>query len=268
MGGGTTHGGTTGRGTVVRVELAGRTARAARLDSGEFLRPRLVGTDGAHIQVALVGIRAALLAGDEITIDVDVGPGVRLELIEPTGMVAYDAKGEPAHWAASVRVATAGSLIWRAAPFVAAGGADVTRRTRIELGRDAVALVSETMVLGRAGESGGLLRAEQHVTLDRRELLVEELDLRCPELRSAPGIVGGAHVVATTALLGSGGPEPCTAYETRLAGPGLLARATTKQAHEADAALAETWRRWREHLTAAPGSTAPDPAAACWPATD
>lgn len=244
--------------TTVSVELVDDRARATVLDGGDYLSPRLLGIDGPHVRVALVGVCGMLLAGDEVRVDLDVGAGVRLELVEPSGMVAYDARGGRAGWTAAARVASGGSLVWRSAPFVVAGGADVRRHTELGLEEGAVALLGETLVLGRSGEDGGRLCSTLRATHASRELLVEELDLRSPELRSKPGILGDARVIATAALLGVPGPTPETAHETRLAGPGALARVLARHAHETDAILRSTWARWRpltEHTTSVPPRT-------------
>ena len=236
----------------VSVALVGGVARAEVLSAGEFLRPRLLGIEGAHVRIALVGVCATLLAGDDLRVEVRVGPGVHLELVEPAGLVAYDARGGHQRWAADVHVATGGSLVWAAAPMVVAGGADVHRSTVLDLDEGARVLVSETLVLGRTGEEGGALRSTLRCALDRRDLLVEDLDLRAPALRSAPGILGDRRVLGTVALLGARPADLSSPPETALARPGAIARALAGHAHEADAALRGTWDRWRE-LIARPG---------------
>lgn len=227
--------------TTVSIDLVDGAARATVLESGGYLRPLLLGTEGPCARIALVGVCATLLADDDVRLHIEVGSGVHLELVEPSGMVAYDARGGSAHWTADVHVGTGGSLIWRAAPFVVSDGADVRRRTEIALADEALALVSETLVLGRSHEDGGQLRSSMRATRARRELLVEELDLRSPERRAAPGMLGDSRVLATVALLGTSPPEPATPAETLLAGPGSLARALARHAHEADEALRTTW---------------------------
>jgi len=230
--------------TAIRVELVGGTARATLLHGGTYLRPRLLETMGNRVRVALVGSYATLLAGDDVVIDIEVGAGVHLDVVEPTAMVAYAADDVPAQWAASLRVATGARLTWNAASFVVATGANVTRRTDVDLDNGAVALLAETLVLGRTDERGGRLHSTQHTAVAGTELLVEELDLGDVGQRAAPGILGDSRVVATTTLLGARAPGPLAEHETHLAGPGALARATTRRAHEATARLADTWHRW------------------------
>lgn len=240
----------------VSIELVDGVARATVLQAGDHLRPRLLGIDGPRVRIALVGVCATLLAGDDLRLEVSVGRGVHLELVEPSGVVAYDARGGHQSWAADVHVATAGSLVWDAAPFVVAGGADVDRRTGIVLDDGAVALLSETLVLGRSGEEGGRLRSTMRCALAGRDLLIEELDLRSPELRKAPGILGDCRVLATAALLGDRPDERVSPPETPLAGPGSIARALAPHAHSTDEALRGTWDRWRSFVAS---GAAPEP---------
>lgn len=228
----------------VAVDAAAGHARLTDLSQSSYLRPRLLGTLGTHARVALVGACAALLAGDDLRLDVDVGPHTHLELVEPSGTVAYDARGGHATWTAHLHVAGGGSLVWPGAPFVVAHGADVHRHTDITLDADATLLLRETLVLGRSGEDGGRLRATLTATHAGDPLLVEDLDLTDPRLRSAPGILGNGRVLATTTLLGTRPDTPTRDHETQLAGPGALRREITTHAHLADTALTDTWTRW------------------------
>lgn len=222
---------------------AGRT-RVARLDASPFLRPRVVAGRDERVRVALVAASATLLAGDDLRIEVEVGPGAHLELVEPSGTVAYNTRGGSASWSATVHVAEGASLVWAGTPFVAASGCDVHRRTHVELAAGGRMLHHETLVLGRSAEEAGRVRSTMRATYDAVPLLVEDVDLRDPVLRAAPGVLGGRRVLATTALLGVR-PDAAVGHETLLAGPGALARAVSDHAHEAESLLAGTWERWR-----------------------
>lgn len=232
--------------TRVRVELDGGRARFTELGVGGYLRPRPLQIDGPIARLALVGTYATLLAGDDLQLDIEVGDGVALELVEPSGTVAYHAQGGTARWAAYLRVREDARLVWRGAPFVVTAGADVRRDTKIELAASARVLLSESLVFGRTYEqSGGPLQATMRVDRDGRPLLVEDLDLRDVSHRDRPGVLGGHRAIASAFLLGvrpSASPGP---HETLLAGPGALARAITAQAHEADPVITATWDRWR-----------------------
>ncbi|WP_064445129.1 urease accessory protein UreD [Rhodococcus sp. YH3-3] len=233
--------------TTVRVEMVRGRARFIELRAGTFLSPRPLNVEGPFARLALVGRYATLLAGDDLRVEIDVGSGVRLELVEPSGTVAYDAQGGSASWSASVRVGVGAQLIWRAAPFVITAGADIRRHTRIELADGARALLSETIVLGRAYEDGGgPLRATMQVYSNTMPLLVEDLDLRNTAHRDLPGIIGRNRTLASVLLVGARPAKACGEHETLLAGAGALARALAPHAHEAQAAVDASWERWSE----------------------
>ena len=240
----------TGRPTRIVIERVGDNARASDLAAGEFLTPRRIDVRGRHVQVALVGHAASLLAGDALAIEVDIAPGTHLELIEPSGTVAYNARGGRASWTADVRVGAGASLVWKAAPFVVAGGACVDRRVDIALAEGAVALLDEMVVLGRSGEVGGALFSRQRITLDGRPLLVEDLDFRSAADRSLPGVLGGRRVLCTTMLLGLATGDRVDGHITPLALPGMLARSIAEHAHEASDALAHIWAEWHAAVMA------------------
>lgn len=244
----------------VTVEQVGSHLRLTDLRSSRFLSPRPLLVEGSRARIALVGLCATLLAGDDLRLEIEVGAGVHLELVEPTGTVAYNAKGGNASWSAAITVAEEATLTWAAAPFVVAGGADVRRHTKITLAHTARALFQETLILGRSGECGGRLRACLNVTQAERPLLMEDLDLRDAGIAGLPGILGTNRVLSTIALLGLR-PEPSDDQrETSLAGPGALARALAVDAHRAQATLAETWRRWHAMIRLpSQGEDAPGP---------
>lgn len=234
--------------TRLRVEPDGEGVRITDLTAGEFLSPRLLSRRGRHVRIALVGHAATLLAGDRLNLVVEVGPGVHLELVEPSGMVAYHARGAAAAWSAHVRVDPSGSLVWRAASFVVSEGADVERTLDLALSAGAVVAFRETLVLGRHGEVGGRLLCRQRVALDGAPLLVETLDLRDRATRELPGVLGAHRVVASAMLLGLDTAQPVGRITTPLAGPGALARTLTAAAHVADEALSSTWSGWLDEV--------------------
>ncbi|MGN6241013.1 MAG: urease accessory protein UreD [Cellulosimicrobium cellulans] len=210
------------------------------------LSPRVLSTGPGTARVALVATRALLLGGDRVRVEVHVGEGVELELVEVSGTVAYAGRGRSASWDVDVRVDAGGLLVWDALPFVVADGADVERTTRVSLadggargGRGAV-LLRETLVLGRSGEAGGRLRTSTRVDLSppgatrtsrgaggtgesaapdgsgppwrsdpARPEHVRELfveDLDLGDDRTLPGILGDLRVVDSVLCLGTRPP--------------------------------------------------------------
>jgi urease accessory protein len=185
------------------------------------LSPRVLSTGPRAARIALVATRALLLGGDHVRVEVRVGEGVELELVEVSGTVAYPGRGRPASWHVDARVGAAGLLVWDALPFVVAQEADVERRTDVVLDRDAVALLRETLVLGRTGETGGRVRSRTRVDQvceeGGEELFVEDLDLG--DDRALPGILGEDRVVDSVLLVGARPPARAVA-----SGPGGTSR--------------------------------------------
>lgn len=229
---------------IVVDRSAGRT-RIRELSASRYLRPRLLAGPPDRPRVALVAACASLLAGDDLRLEVEIGPGAHLELLEPSGTVAYNARGGVASWSADLRVGADARLVWEAAPFVIAHGAHVNRHTAIDLDLGAVALTRETVVLGRSNEVGGDLRATVRADLDGQPLHVEDLAIN-DILRASPAVLGRARVLGTITLLGTRPEEIAHPHETQLHGTGAIRRALHEHAHLDEAAMAPTWQRWRD----------------------
>ena len=174
---------------------------------GGSLAPRLITADATGARVALVATTALLLGGDSVHIDVCVGPGAWLEIVETAGTVAYDAQGQASTWAVHAEVGSRGMLLWHGEPLVVSRGADVLRTSTVELGERSVVCLRETVVLGRSGESGGALFVRNRVSLRGDACLAEDLDLRSAGIRELPGLIGTAKVLDTVSVLGIVAPD-------------------------------------------------------------
>lgn len=257
------------RPTRISVERAGGRSRFSVLDQGLYLAPRPVnGTaDPLHLRVALIGIHMMLLGGDDVRIEVCVGPGVTLEVVEPAGMVAYDAELVPSRWSLDAELGEDSALIWDGASFVAAAGSNVQRETRLQLGPGARALVRETLVLGRSAEHGGRLRSITRAAGPDGDILYEDLDLTGARDR-AVGILGDAKIVASATAVGwrpgalpqSSGSAPHRVRRFDLAAPGAVARSLGTQAHTADGETGAVFQAWREELAVCAASAVEDAA--------
>jgi len=177
-----------------------------RLSSGN-LAPRLIRADATGAEVALVATTALLLGGDRVDVELSVGPGAWLEIVETAGTVAYDADGAPCSWNVQAVLGEGALLLWQGEPFVVSDGANALRSTTFELSVGSVACVRETVVLGRAGERGGAVRIRNRATSSGVPLLVEDLDLTDRRIRELPGILGAATVIDSLTLLGTKAPE-------------------------------------------------------------
>lgn len=185
-----------------RIEVRRLEGRLTCTFLGGHLSARRIDAPEGRVRVALVGTVALLLAGDDVRIEVVVGPGVDLEIVEVAGTVAYDMRGGSADWHVDVHVEEGGVLVWEGLPFVIADGADVTRTMTMALDGSARAVLRETYVFGRTGEAGGDLRTSTVIAHDDRPLLVEQLDLRAAA-RIDGAILGAARCLDAVTTLGA-----------------------------------------------------------------
>lgn len=190
--------------TLIAVEPGAGRPRLTLL--GGALAPRVLTVDATGARVALVATTALLLGGDQVEVELRVGPGAWLEVVETAGTVAYDAEGEQSSWTVRAAVAAGGLLLWHGEPFVVSRGANTMRDSAFEMGESATVCLRETVVLGRTGEQGGALRTRTRARRGHTPLLVEDLDLTCAAHRALPGMLDVATVVDTVTWLGHPAP--------------------------------------------------------------
>jgi urease accessory protein len=135
----------------------------------------LVPVRGAPV-VHLVGSAASPLGGDELTLTVRVGAGACLTLAGIAATVALPGPhGDESHTTVRVELGDGATLTYLPEPTV------ITRRARhwslltVTLAEDARLHTRETVVLGRAGETGGELTTTLHVTRAGRPVLRQSL---------------------------------------------------------------------------------------------
>jgi urease accessory protein len=180
---------------------------------------------GPVTRVALVPVQAGPLNGDHDRIRLHVGAGCTLVLVPIAATLAL-----PGISRLDLHATVEGALQLDEPPLIVAEGADVTRRTRIELARDAVATVKDIVVLGRAGEGPGRLDSELRATIDGTPLLHDALRIEPAASDAYVALPPGHRVLGTACLLGAPGEPP-------LAGPGALRRATGPDLAAVEAAL-------------------------------
>jgi urease accessory protein len=158
-------------------------------------------------RIGLIATTALLLGGDQVELEVIVGPGARLDLFDVAGTVAYDGKGMPAGWDVRVSLAEKAQLRLSGEPFIVADGARVTRRFTLDVALSATALLRETLVLGRTGEGGGWLLNETAIRLDGEPVCLESQLLDPATTRTLPGQLGDYRIVDTVIAVGVPGPQ-------------------------------------------------------------
>jgi urease accessory protein len=177
-----------------------------RSDGPFVLRP----TPGG---VYLVGAAAGPIGGDDLGLEVDVGPGAELTLRTVAAAVVLPGPG-PSRLEIVARVGEGGSLWWLPEPTVAATGAVHRVQARVEVGAGARLLWRDEIVLGRHGEEGGSVSARLSVDVAGRPLLRHRIDAGAdhPEWASA-AVGGGARcagslVAVDPAWTAAGGSPP------------------------------------------------------------
>lgn len=179
--------------------------------TGELVIPRLVGRRGRVVDVALVAGRAMLLPGDVAHLTIRVGAGCTLRLVDIGGLVVYgrpEAPDDTSGWHAHIDLADGAHLTWDGLPTVVTDAGALVRSLTVELGAGASAVLRETLVLGRAGERGGRLRADTTVTDASGPVLRDTLEVR----GDAPvtGVLGRARVMDSILSFGAPLPEDAT----------------------------------------------------------
>lgn len=210
--------------TCTEAVVAVERGRVAGLRRSARLAPRVL-SQGEVVRVALVPTQAGPLGGDHDRVRLHVGPGTTLEIVPITATLAL-----PGASTLELRATVHGRLILNEPPLIIAEGADVTRRTTLELATGAVATIRDIVVLGRTGEGRGRLDSVLRATLDGEPLLHDALRIEPGTDDDYVALPPGHRVIGTAALLGVPG-------EPALAGPGALRRATGPDLHRVEAAL-------------------------------
>ncbi|WP_157887869.1 urease accessory protein UreD [Frondihabitans sp. PAMC 28766] len=228
------------------------------------LVPRVIDRDGTTAEVALVSGGALLLGGDRVDLEIEVGDGCSLDLVDIGGTVAYDGEGRPSWWNARITLGRDAHLAWNSLPFVVSTGANVRRLTQVTLADEATLLLRETLVLGRSREEGGRLETTTTVTGRESPVLVESLFL--DGRYGVPGVADGHRVIDSLLLAGrrapsvsdgkangsSGDRAPGEALFLPLEQPGTLARWLGRETHRSP--VAAIWDAWRTPPSADQGT--------------
>lgn len=191
-----------GRLTIEAVRV-GATTRIVRAAGTPPLVARLTGPNRVH----LLGAAGGPVAGDEIRIEIAVGPGATLVVGQAAATVAVpgpDPTTGPSRLTVDARVGPGGTLVMLGQPLIAAAGCRHEIGVDIELGPDACLVWRDVVVPGRAGEDSGDLTATLAV---RRDTGVPVLRNHLAVGPAAPGWAGpavtaGARCVGTAVVVG------------------------------------------------------------------
>jgi len=228
-----------------RVELWPRGGRSRLVLAAGLVTPRVVRQEGSGAEVALLATTATLLGGDTLRLAVEVGPGMRLDLRDVAGTVAYHGRGLGCVVDASLRVHEGATLTWAGEPLVVADGSAVTRHLRADVSEGGRLLLRDRVALGRSGQDGGRLDCHTTLRYAGRPALVEHLEVRAG---LGPGALGTARVVDTLTALGWRPAAVAGQAAYRLHEPGSVARELLDEAHTSG--LPAVWADWHAELPA------------------
>lgn len=224
--------------TDVSVRLRRGVGGAVRVEGTLRSAPVWVRWDGTTLW--LVGSGASPVGEDRIRVRVDVGPGLTVAVRSVAATIVYAARGAGTRWDTDLHVAAGASVDWRPEPVILTARARHATTTTVHAAPSAEVTLDEVLVLGRADEATGCLRATLAVRVDDAPVLLTSIDTSLPGW-SGPAGVDGAPVVANRLRLGPGElPPPASARRSALLEPAptcRLAVATADDVAEARRSL-------------------------------
>ncbi|MCM4079083.1 urease accessory protein UreD [Paractinoplanes hotanensis] len=213
--------------------------RLAVLRSESPLLLRRTGPATVH----LVGGGAGPLRGDDLRLEIEVGPGATLEIRSVAAQLALPGRAHLPQSRLEIHATVAGALRWLPEPLIAAAGCHHLTVTRVEVATGGSLLWRDDLVCGRHGESAGDFRADTTIRYAGSTLYRHELSIG----PSAPGwsgaaVLGGGRALGTVvavpaALLPPPSSGPGDVAIMPLAGPGTLATAVGADIRPVRAAL-------------------------------
>jgi urease accessory protein len=194
--------------------------------------------------VHLVGSATSPLGGDDVALDVEVGPGADLVLAGVAATLALPGQaGGPSRLVVRLQVAEAASVQYLPEPTVVTRRADHSGELHVDLGAGARLRCREVLVAGRSGEPSGQFHGLVRVRDDGRALLVQEQELGDGALQSSSAHLAGRRVLGTEVLVWGADPAAAMAGDwwslSPLPGRGCLATAVGTGAVAAQRALAD-----------------------------
>jgi urease accessory protein len=207
------------------VERRGERTAVVRAEGHVPYAPRLAPIPGPWARVVLVQTIAGPLAGDNATIEVDVGPGAALELIGNAATLALPCK-EPARQRLRFRLQDGARVAWLPQPVILTTGCNLVASLEFELAVGSAAVTREVVVLGRHGESSGRYRSSLRCELEGRALLHDAVEIDDEaRVASSGAVLAGARAFASLSLLGIAPDDSVDPDELALHGPGRVLRA-------------------------------------------
>lgn len=202
---------------LVHLDGATRLARLRQQGSAKAILPK---SHAAQPEIVFLNTSGGLTGGDTLAYRLDLGPGARAVATTQTAERAYASGGGSAEVSAVFSVGAAGHLDWLPQETILFQGAQVRRRSTVDLAGDASCLMLESVILGRAA-MGETVREVGFSDLrlirrDGRLVHVEPATLTGTVLGDRVALLGPAHAFASLVLVDAGAADMLAAVRAVL----------------------------------------------------
>ncbi|TCC00573.1 urease accessory protein UreD [Micromonospora zingiberis] len=223
---------------VARADRHGRTA-LAELRGESPLLLRQVAATGGGVTVYVVGGAAGPLAGDELRLDVEVGPGAVVRVQTVAASIALPGRpGAVSRMLVRVSVAADAVLHWLPEQLVAAAGCAHVADAQVDVAEGGTLHWRDELICGRHGEQPGHAEINTWVDLAGRPLLRQSLSVG-PDAPgwAGPAVLSGAPATGSLLVVDPARPAEPPAVRGTVArlplagGPATLWTATAPDAH-------------------------------------
>ncbi len=185
---------------------------------------------GAVPETVFLNTSGGLAGGDQLIYRLDLGPGCRAVATTQTAERAYQAGGVTARVQVDMTVGAGGHLDWLPQETILFQGADVDRRTTIDLGTGASCLALEAVVLGRHAMHEVVSRLRfcdrRAITRVGRPVMVEPLVLSDGALTAGGVVLADCRAFASLVLVADDAAGLLTPLRAVLDEPGVDAAAS------------------------------------------
>lgn len=210
----------------IKAKLAaegGRT-RLASLSESDGYHLRLPNVRAEPAEGVIVNSGGGLVGGDRVAFDLAVDPNANVRITTVAAERVYRSLGPASEVDVALRVGAGARLEWLPQETILFSGARARRRLDVEMVRDAVLLLSDCVVFGRAASGErmgeGLLHDVRRVRRDGRLVFAEAARLDgdiCAQL-ARPAIGAGARAMALVLYVAPDAEERLGPVRTILAG--------------------------------------------------
>lgn len=222
--------------------LTARAAVATRAGPDGATRITVLRSDGSLALrstpggVYLIGAAAGPVGGDDLSLEIDVGPGSKLVLRSAAASVLLPGPHQDAsRLRIRARVAAGGRLDYCLHPAVAAAGCNHHATATVELEPGGMLRWREVIVLGRHCEPAGQCVSRLDVSMAGLPLYRGELAVGSPDTDRSSAVLDGAGAVGSVLLADAARAQPPPEVHDGLAilplaGPGSVVSAVAPDA--------------------------------------